>query len=67
MLPFLLDDRIVARVDLKADRQASKLLAHSVHLEPGAPGDIIDRLSVELRRMADWLALDTVALGPVLP
>jgi len=67
VLPFLLDDRIVARADLKADRQASRLVAHRVHLEPGAPSETIERLTIELRRMADWLALDAVALGPVLP
>jgi uncharacterized protein YcaQ len=63
VLPFLLGDRIVARVDLKADRRAGTLRAHAAYAEPGAPPETAAELAAELRSLADWLGLDDVTVG----
>ena len=61
VLPFLFGDRIVARVDLKADRDAKVLHILSTHGEPGIPaGTYISALADELRLMARWLALQHI-------
>lgn len=61
VLPFLLDDRLVARVDLKSDRQARTLRVLAVHGEAGvSPRRVAGPLGDELRAMAAWLGLDTV-------
>ncbi|MFO1158384.1 MAG: winged helix-turn-helix domain-containing protein [Reyranellaceae bacterium] len=63
VLPFLLGERLVARVDLKADRAASTLVVPALHLEPGNDvRGVAGPLREELRLMADWLGLENVSL-----
>ena len=78
VLPLLLGDTYVARVDLKADRAGGRLLVQAAHAEPDVHdrgtdvAEVVDRLTSELRSMAEWLDLDDVHvtgrgdLGPAL-
>lgn len=60
VLPFLLHERIVGRVDLKADRPAGVLQVKAVHWEPDAPSDAMAELHDELGLMAQWMGLERV-------
>jgi hypothetical protein len=64
VLPFLLGDKIVARVDLKAQRDTGTLAVLGAHIEPGASAaSVSGELAAELRYLADWLSLDTVEIS----
>ena len=63
VLPFLLGDALVARVDLKLDRQARALRVVATHLESGArKRDVMPELRDELRVMAEWLGAERVVI-----
>ncbi|MGH9112540.1 MAG: DNA glycosylase AlkZ-like family protein, partial [Acidimicrobiales bacterium] len=58
VLPFLLEESLVARVDLKADRQAGVLRARATWAEEGVDrARVASELAAELGEMAAWLAL----------
>jgi uncharacterized protein len=61
VLPFLLGEHLVARVDLKSDRQAGVLRVRSAFAEPGTDKAVVAReLAAELALTARWLQLDGV-------
>jgi len=64
VLPFLHGDRIVARVDLRADRPAGVLRVIAAYAEPLAPSDTAAALLDELRMMQGWLGLESMAIMP---
>jgi uncharacterized protein len=64
VLPFLLGDRLVARVDLKTDRAQGALLVQAAFSEAGVDRKAVsEALAHEVRTAAGWLGLDSVQVG----
>jgi uncharacterized protein YcaQ len=63
VLPFLLGEALVARVDLKSDRQHGVLIVQGAFAEPGVDRErVCVELASELRLVADWLGLDEIVV-----
>jgi uncharacterized protein YcaQ len=65
VLPFLHEEALRARVDLKSDRQAGVLRVRAAWLEPGSDtADTALALAAELGRAASWQGLGEVVVEP---
>ena len=65
VLPFLLGDRLVARVDLKSDRDRGVLLVQGAYAEDGVDsGHVASELADELRLVTSWLGLNDIVIAP---
>jgi len=63
VLPFLLGEQLVARIDLKSDRQQGVLLVQGAFAEEGVDREVVAaELAAELRLVAGWLELDDVVV-----
>lgn len=65
VLPFLHRGRLVARVDLKADRSRGVLVVRSTWAEPGADGDDLVALAQACGRLARWCGMERVEVAGV--
>jgi uncharacterized protein YcaQ len=62
-LPILHHDRLVGKVDAKADHDASVLRVHAVHEDLRFTKAIAKAVQAELADLAAWLRLDAIDVG----
>lgn len=65
VLPILLGDQLVGRIDLKAERSTRTLLVQSVWREPGVTDEVVEPIAAELASMAGWLGLERIEVARV--
>lgn len=64
VLPFLYNEHIAARIDLRAERAPGRLAVHAVHEEEkGLDEEGMHALAINLRRLADWLGLPQIQIN----
>ncbi|KFE57026.1 winged helix-turn-helix domain-containing protein [Pseudomonas syringae] len=64
VLPFLHNERIAARVDLRAERAMGRLAVHAVHEEQsGLDEEGMQALARNLRQLAGWLGLPEIQIN----
>jgi uncharacterized protein YcaQ len=64
VLPVLIGDALVGRLDLKADRKASALRVAAAHVEPGVDvPSVAEAIATELDALRRWLGLDDLAVA----
>jgi uncharacterized protein YcaQ len=61
-LPILMNDALVGRIDLKADRKTKTLIVRSAHWEPKRPANAVERLAQTLRDAAAWRGLERIVV-----
>jgi uncharacterized protein len=62
-LPVLHQDRLVGKVDAKADRKASVLRVHAIHEDVKFTRTMTKAVQSELEDLASWLGLEAVEPG----
>jgi uncharacterized protein YcaQ len=62
-LPILHHDRLVGKVDAKADRKASVLRVHAIHEDVKFTRAMTKDVQAELQDLASWLGLASVETG----
>ncbi len=68
VLPFLLDDRIQGRADVRADRAQSRLLVPGAYAEAGTDKSALaEAMAVQLCALAQWLHLKSVSVATSSP